>query len=426
MFASVRARFVKIAPRRHFASSPVRKRAPQRPAVEGLETRQLMAVNVADTVGVYRPANSSFYLRNSNTTGYSDVNLSFGKVGSVPLVGDWDGDGVATAGTYDPATARFQLRNSNSNGSPQIDFIYGPPGSKPLVGDWDGDGVDTVGVYRPGERAFYLRNTNTGGVADNAFSYGVGATGDVPLVGDWDGDGVDTVGVYRPDTAQFYLRNSNTAGRADLVFVYGDPGWTPIAGDWNGDGYDTVGAYVPSQAKFYLRNSNTQGYADLAFTYGNPNDKPLVGRWTEPQFPDGGNSDGGPYDITATLPSWVSTRVGTSVPLAEAARSGRVHWGSIHVVRYYTAPETRRIIRMLRDGSDGAAAIAIILGVTKASLPALVSGLLAIGYNRFANAFQDALDRSGGRGTRFDAGQRCLHIPYAPDPCWWAYWVKPR
>ncbi len=140
---------------------------------------------------------------------------------------------TSTIGSYSPAQAQLYLRNSNTAGVADNAFSYGATGDVPLVGDWNGDGVDTVGVYRPGERAFYLRDSNTAGVADNAFSYGVGATGDVPLVGDWNGDGVDTVGVYRPATAQFYLRNSNTAGRADLAFVYGNPGWSPLAGHWS-------------------------------------------------------------------------------------------------------------------------------------------------------------------------------------------------
>src|SRR4051794_10904868 len=104
MLTSLRDRVSKLATRRRSATSPARKRPTHRPGVEGLETRQLMAANWADTVGVYRPANASFYLRNSNTQGNAEVALNFGRPGAIPLVGDWDGDGVDTAGTYNPAT----------------------------------------------------------------------------------------------------------------------------------------------------------------------------------------------------------------------------------------------------------------------------------------------------------------------------------
>jgi hypothetical protein len=46
-----------------------------------------------DTIGLFDPATSRFYLRNSNTTGVADIAVSFGPGGSgwPPLTGDWDG-----------------------------------------------------------------------------------------------------------------------------------------------------------------------------------------------------------------------------------------------------------------------------------------------------------------------------------------------
>ena len=87
----------------------------------------------------------------------------------------------------------FYLRNSNTVGGADLAFGYGLPTDIPVIGDWNGDGIDTVGIYRNG--AFYLRNSNTVGVADLAFGYGLPT--DIPVIGDWNGDGIDTVGVYR-------------------------------------------------------------------------------------------------------------------------------------------------------------------------------------------------------------------------------------
>jgi hypothetical protein len=41
---------------------------------------------------------------------------------------------------YAASTARWFLRNSNSTGFADLDFVFGPPGSGmiPLAGDWDG------------------------------------------------------------------------------------------------------------------------------------------------------------------------------------------------------------------------------------------------------------------------------------------------
>jgi ribosomal protein S16 len=240
-----------------------------------------------DTIGLFNPAASTFFLRNSASTGVADLSFGYGPGGAgwTPLVGDWNGDGVDTIGLYNPNNAVFYLRNSNSTGVADITFLYGPAGQGwiPLVGDWNGDRVDTVGLYNPANGVFYLRNSNSTGVADITFLYGPSGQGWIPLVGDWDGDGVDTIGLYNPANGVFYLRNSNSTGVADLTFLYGPSGqgWIPLVGDWDGDGVDTIGLYNPSNGVFYLRNSNSTGVADLTFLYG-PSGvgwTPLIGDW---------------------------------------------------------------------------------------------------------------------------------------------------
>src|SRR5205807_911992 len=124
--------------------------------------------------------------------------------------------GSATIGIYN--SPAFFLRNSNDGGIADISFTFGPAGLGliPIVGDWNGDGVDTVGLYDPAHAAFFLRNSNNGGVADITFTFGPANMGFIPIVGDWDKDGVDTIGVYDPMHAGFFLRNTNTGGIADV------------------------------------------------------------------------------------------------------------------------------------------------------------------------------------------------------------------
>jgi thermitase len=225
--------------------------------------------NSTSSIGVFR--NGLWYLRNSNTDGIADLAFTYGQPGDIPVVGDWDGNGIDNVGVY--RNSVFYLRNSNTNGIADMAFTYGQSGDIPVTGDWNGDGVGTIGVFRNG--AFYLRNSNTGGIADLTFGYG-NLAGDIPVVGDWDGNGIDSVGVYR--NGVFYLRNSNTNGIADLAFTYGQLGDIPLTGDWDGNGSDTIGVF--RNGVFYLRNSNTIGIADLTFRYGNTaGDKPAVGDW---------------------------------------------------------------------------------------------------------------------------------------------------
>jgi len=227
-----------------------------------------------ETIGLYDPASSTFFLRNSNSSAPADLVFGYGPAGAgwKPIAGDWNGDGTDTVGLYNPATGFFFLRNANSTANADLVFSYGPGGAGwiPLAGDWNGDGVDTVGLYDPATGIFFLRNSNSSGPADIVFSYGPAGAGWIPIVGDWNGDGVDTIGLYNPATSTFFLRNSNSSAPADIVFTYGPAGagWIPIIGDWNADGTDTIGLYNPASSTFFLRNANSSANADLVFSYG--------------------------------------------------------------------------------------------------------------------------------------------------------------
>jgi Calx-beta domain len=148
---------------------------------------------------------------------------------------DDDQPRTTTVGVYRPSEHVFYLRNSNSSGVNDVPAIlYGADGDIPAVGDWGGDGVDTIGVNRPSEHVFYLRNSNTSGPNNvPAILYGAGA--DIPVVGDWNTDGLVTIGVYRGADGSFYLRNSNSSGVNDIpVIRYGLTGDKPVVGDWDG------------------------------------------------------------------------------------------------------------------------------------------------------------------------------------------------
>ena len=154
----------------------------------------------------------------------------------MPLVGDWDGDGTDTVGLYAPDSSTFFLNNANATRNADIVFGFGPGGLgwMPLVGDWDGDGDDTVGLYAPDSSTFFLNNANATRNADTVFGFGPGGLGWMPLVADWDGDGVDTAGLYAPDSSFFFLNNANATRNADSTFGYGPAGlhWKPLVGDW--------------------------------------------------------------------------------------------------------------------------------------------------------------------------------------------------
>jgi hypothetical protein len=238
------------------------------------------------TPGLYDPAASVWYLRDSATTGMADHVFGYGEPGAgwTPVVGDWNADGADTVGLYDPQASTWYLRNANSSGAADDAFGYGPAaaGWIAVVGDWNGDGTDTVGLYDPGASTWYLRNTNTAGTAQIVFGFGEPGAGWTPVVGDWNGDGIDTVGLYDSASAVWYLRQANSTAEPDAVFGYGQPGaaWSPVVGDWNAAAGDSIGL-VDTACVWLQRNSNTSGSAEAAFGYGSPGAgwTPLAGHW---------------------------------------------------------------------------------------------------------------------------------------------------
>ncbi len=239
--------------------------------------------------------NGTWYLRNSMTTGAANITFRYGTSGDIPIMGDWDGDGDDTVGIVrmiegppGQFTYTWHLNNANAGGPATITpFVFGDVrfvavdqlGTIPVVGDWNGDGIDTVGlmIYDfeiDGPTRWHLRNSNSAGPPETTLTYSRGR--DRPVVGDWDGDGDDTVGVVRRDT--WLLRNSAGGGNAQVSFTFGSPSYLelPVTGDWDGNGTDTPGLLrniPPSDdeggfERWLFRNGNSGGAASGQITYG--------------------------------------------------------------------------------------------------------------------------------------------------------------
>jgi hypothetical protein len=238
---------------------------------------------------------ANWYLRDSPTTGTATQVVHYGVAGDIPVMGDWDGDGDSTIGVvrFTPTASgavvyTWYLRNTNSAGPATVTpFVFGTVkfvavdqlGTIPIVGDWDGDGVDSIGVMTydaalDGPMRWRVRNANTAGPADTTVAYSRGR--DQPIVGDWDGDGVDSIGVVRGD--RWLLRNAVAGGAANLSFVYGSASYMelPVPGDWDGNGTDTPAVLrnVPAAddeggyERWLFRNSNSGGNATGQMIYG--------------------------------------------------------------------------------------------------------------------------------------------------------------
>jgi hypothetical protein len=231
-------------------------------------------------------ANGTWYLRNQLSSGPS-TSFGFGLPGDIPVMGDWDGDGIKTVGVYRRFSTfgRFYLRNSNSSG-PSWWFNFGLPGDEPVVGDWNGDGRDEVGVVRARSKFpsqwFERAGTSTQATASTSFTFGI--LGDRPVAGDWNNDGIDTPGIARDDGTRlrWFLRNANSSGPSQSL-LYGLAFDRPVVGDWNGDGRDGLGVVrtapgISSAKYWYLRNTVTTTSTVTSFRFGADSQRPAV--WT--------------------------------------------------------------------------------------------------------------------------------------------------
>jgi GH25 family lysozyme M1 (1,4-beta-N-acetylmuramidase) len=246
-----------------------------------------------DQIGLYDPASGSWALKESFTSTWQDVNwFIFGPDGEdrIPISGDWDGDGVDTIGLYNPQNSSFSLKSNNNGGWENVTwFIFGPTTSGetiPIAGDWDGDGIDTVGLYDPVNGEWFLKSENTGGWENvTSFLFGPGGVGRIPIIGDWDGDQTDTIGLYAPDNSSFSLKSENNPGWENVNwFVFGPAysGRFPLAGDWNRDGYDTIGLFDQIDSRWFLKPENVGGWQGVTIFKFGPEDAgriPIIGSW---------------------------------------------------------------------------------------------------------------------------------------------------
>ncbi len=170
-----------------------------------------------DSVSIYRPAEATFYVINRLGSadaglGAADTFYRFGDPGDQPFSGDFDGDGVDTVGVFRPAAGTAFLRAPD--GGP-VPHAFGGPGDRALVGAWAG-GPDLLAVHRPG---VFLLGDGLGGTAANI---GYGRESHRPIAGRFGtlpgGDDPPAVAPPYPDVGSGKrIIYSNTEQRVWLV-----------------------------------------------------------------------------------------------------------------------------------------------------------------------------------------------------------------
>jgi hypothetical protein len=163
-------------------------------------------------IAVRRPSTQMWYIRNS--TDKQIQRIKFGlQAEDIPVVGDYDGDGKADIAVRRPSNQFWYIKNSsntnfNSSKADGIQRIkFGLQAEDiPVVGDYDGDGITDLAVRRPADMMWYIKNSTDGNI--QRIKFGLQVT-DIPIPADYDGDGKFDVAVRRPSTYYFYSKNSD-------------------------------------------------------------------------------------------------------------------------------------------------------------------------------------------------------------------------
>jgi hypothetical protein len=233
-------------------------------------------------VAVYHPRTSEFAISQTSKNG-ATLNLPFGDVGDIPLVGDYDGDGRADVVVYHPTIAEFAIAQSSKNRA-LLNLRFGNVGDMPIAGDYDGDGRTDIAIYRPSTRTFAIAQSSRNGAL---LSVPLGEAGSIPIAGDFDGDGKTDLAVYRvvgqgaDATISFTISLSSKNGSLlSPSPSLGSDNSVPVLGDYDGDGKTDLAVFNPSWSRdypltstFYILQSSNNRMRTVTFcapAAGNP------------------------------------------------------------------------------------------------------------------------------------------------------------
>lgn len=87
---------------------------------------------------------------------YSDVDLVFGSPTiDVPLCGDWNADGKSGVGVFRTTNGLVYLRNTLTTGYSDISLVYGVAGDIPIAGRWIGGSNAAISILQLGKPTLY-------------------------------------------------------------------------------------------------------------------------------------------------------------------------------------------------------------------------------------------------------------------------------
>jgi len=229
-----------------------------------------------DTIGIYKDGSWYIDMNGNGVWDAGDQNFGFGAPDWIPVVGDWNHDGLSEIGVYRDGAWYLDYDTTGWWSAYDRNYGYGAPNWTPVVGDWNGDGSDKIGAYKDGAWYIDYDGSGTWNVGDKNFAFG--AAGWEPVVGKWSGN-MTRIGVYKDGV--YYIDSSGdwAYGAGDKTIVYGTTGSIAIIGDWNANDLTEVGTKTGKEWKLDYDGSGTIDASTRSYTFGAAGWNPVIGDW---------------------------------------------------------------------------------------------------------------------------------------------------
>jgi hypothetical protein len=246
-----------------------------------------------DGDGVMDPAifrNGTWTILTSSSQFQTYQNFTWGAAGDVPVPGDYDGDGIVDPAVFRPGStansAIWFILFSATNYTTSQTIPFGDRNDKPVPADYDGDSRTDVAQWTPGTGTWSVLGSGCVGglfscaIVPNGISWGSAAVGDIAVPGDYDGDGKADPAVYRPGGSSGWWILSSLSGYVQVTTpqkYWGTTGDVPVPGDYDGDGKTDYAVWRPSDGTWWLwyTFTNSQGTGSPISWGGVLHDTPL-------------------------------------------------------------------------------------------------------------------------------------------------------
>jgi hypothetical protein len=203
---------------------------------------------------VFRPSTGGVHIWSPTQT----KSLGLATQAGIPVILDWDADGLADAGVFQPATGTWSIRLTGTRTVEYVTNLPGLPGDIPVPGDYFGDGADEVALFRPWTGTWYFRaRIGPAGTIPGAVTASLGRAGDIPVPADWDGDGKREIGVFREGTGQGMWHLRELDGTPLPSVQWGSMGDIPLQGNFVGSAEADQVVHRRHEGAWYIRDGAT-------------------------------------------------------------------------------------------------------------------------------------------------------------------------